>query len=78
MQHRKYILCIMTYGNNTVWNVDWWGTLEERIMEESLMIKDTKEFSDSSFLHLYRSSVALGADSDVSIFINERKWIIYI
>lgn len=46
-------------------------------MEESLMIKDTKEFSDISFLHLYRSSVALGADSDVSIFINERKWIIY-
>lgn len=42
------------------------------------MIKDTKEFSDSSFLHLYRSSVAFGADSDVSIFINEGKWIIYI
>jgi len=47
-------------------------------MEESLMTKDTKEFSGSSFLHLYRSSVALGADSKASISINERKWIMYM
>lgn len=52
--------------------------MEERIKETSLMAKDTKGFSGSAFLHLYRCSVPLGANSEASTFINEGKCIIYI